>query len=65
MSDQKITKKYQWLYQQGTCPLWEITNSYLTKENFKVFMNEHNEIFSRSMIHTFKKIKVTKIKIID
>lgn len=60
-----MSKAYQWTYQLDDCPLWSITDFYMTKSEFVRYIEEFNKTHHKPIVN-FKKIKPTlKLRIDD
>lgn len=52
---------WQWVYRTEKSPIWNITQSYMSKKEFEEFMDYINDISKHNPICEFKKIKITKL----
>lgn len=59
--EESVEKKWQWVYKTSNSPIWNITQTFLTKEKFAEFFEEYNILSPHNNIVEFRKVKVTKI----
>lgn len=58
---EEVIKTWQWVYRTENSPIWNITQTYMSKEEFNEFVNSINEISKHNPIVEFRKIKITKV----
>lgn len=53
-------KIWQWVYLVENSPIWNITTTYLSKEQFLLFAESFNNTTTYNKIVDYRKVKITK-----